>query len=41
MDGVELRLISIAHFVPPGGDGMCMGFHGWKEGDFGEDEITN
>lgn len=22
------------------GDGMCMGFHGWKEGDFGEDEIV-
>lgn len=21
------------------GDGMCMGFHGWKEGDFGEDPI--
>ena len=22
------------------GDGMCMGFHGWKEGDFGEDDIV-
>ncbi len=22
------------------GDGMCMGFHGWKEGDFGEDAIV-
>lgn len=21
------------------GDGMCMGFHGWKDGDFGEDDI--
>jgi hypothetical protein len=21
------------------GDGMCMGFHGWKEGDFGDNEI--
>lgn len=21
------------------GDGMCMGFHGWKEGDFGEYDI--
>jgi len=21
------------------GDGMCMGFHSWKEGDFGEDDI--
>lgn len=21
------------------GDGMCMGFHGWKEGDFGDDAI--
>ena len=20
-------------------DGMCMGFHGWVEGDFGEDDI--
>ena len=23
------------------GDGMCMGFHGWKDGDFGEDEICS
>jgi hypothetical protein len=22
------------------GDGMCMGFHDWKEGDFGEDNIV-
>lgn len=21
------------------GDGMCMGFHGWLEGDYGEEEI--
>lgn len=21
------------------GDGMCMGYHGWREGDFGEDNI--
>jgi hypothetical protein len=21
------------------GDGMCMGFHGWKEGDFGDEDI--
>jgi hypothetical protein len=21
------------------GDGMCMGFHGWKDGDFGEDQV--
>jgi hypothetical protein len=21
------------------GDGMCMGYHGWLEGDFGEDPI--
>lgn len=21
------------------GDGMCMGFHGWKEGDFGDTDI--
>ena len=22
--------------IAPGGDGLCMGFHGWVEGDFGE-----
>jgi len=22
------------------GDGMCMGYHGWLEGDFGEDPIA-
>ena len=22
------------------GDGMCMGFHGWKDGDFGEDDVV-
>ena len=22
------------------GDGMCMGFHGWKDGDFGSDAIV-
>ncbi|GGA82123.1 hypothetical protein [Puia dinghuensis] len=22
------------------GDGMCMGFHGWKENDFGDNELT-
>lgn len=22
------------------GDGMCMGFHGWLEGDFGSDEVA-
>lgn len=21
------------------GDGMCMGFHGWMEGDFGDDDV--
>jgi len=21
------------------GDGMCMGFHSWKEGNFGDDEL--
>jgi hypothetical protein len=21
------------------GDGMCMGYHGWKDGDFGDDAI--
>lgn len=23
------------------GDGMCMGFHGWIENDFGSDEVVN
>lgn len=22
------------------GDGMCMGFHGWREGDFGRNAVT-
>lgn len=22
------------------GDGMCMGIHGWREGNFGEDPVT-
>jgi hypothetical protein len=22
------------------GDGMCMGFHSWREGDFGEDPVA-
>lgn len=22
------------------GDGLCMGYHGWMEGDFGEDPVT-
>ena len=22
------------------GDGMCMGFHGWREGDFGENPVV-
>jgi hypothetical protein len=22
------------------GDGMCMGFHGWKEGDYGDDAVV-
>lgn len=22
------------------GDGMCMGYHGWIEGDFGEDQVA-
>ncbi|MBL8891842.1 MAG: hypothetical protein JNL67_17840 [Planctomycetaceae bacterium] len=22
------------------GDGMCMGYHGWLEGDFGEDQVV-
>jgi hypothetical protein len=22
------------------GDGMCMGYHGWLEGDFGKDPVT-
>lgn len=27
---------SIAKVNLADGDGMCMGFHGWREGDFGE-----
>ncbi len=23
------------------GDGACMGFHGWKDGDFGEDAVED
>ena len=23
------------------GDGMCMGYHGWLEGDFGEDPVAS
>jgi hypothetical protein len=23
------------------GDGMCMGFHGWREGDFGNQPLVN
>ena len=23
------------------GDGMCMGFHGWREGDYGNDAIVS
>jgi hypothetical protein len=22
------------------GDGVCMGWHGWREGDFGDDEVA-
>ncbi|MCZ7682761.1 MAG: hypothetical protein M5U28_29790 [Sandaracinaceae bacterium] len=34
--------ITLAHELdlgPPDGDGMCMGYHGWREGDFGDDPI--
>ena len=29
-----------ADFPLADGDGMCMGFHGWLEGDFGEDPVV-
>jgi hypothetical protein len=22
------------------GDGMCMGFHGWRDGDFGQNPVV-
>jgi len=34
-DGLTIRNINTFY-----GDGMCMGFHDWKEGDFGEDKIV-
>ena len=41
---VELRRSSddaVLHAVNlQDGDGMCMGFHGWMEGDFGEQPLT-
>lgn len=33
--GQHLSEVDLAH-----GDGMCMGYHGWLEGDFGTDPIA-
>lgn len=34
-DQALLGEVDLAH-----GDGMCMGYHGWKEGDFGEAPVV-
>jgi hypothetical protein len=34
-DGHPLERLELFH-----GDGMCMGFHSWLDGDFGEDPIV-
>lgn len=34
-NGRILSEVDLAH-----GDGMCMGYHGWLEGDFGQDPIA-
>lgn len=34
-DGEVLREVDLHN-----GDGMCMGYHGWLEGDFGEDDVA-
>lgn len=33
-NGVTIQELDTFH-----GDGMCMGYHGWKEGDFGVEDI--
>jgi hypothetical protein len=40
--GVELRAgdSTVAEMDLRDGDGMCMGFHGWCDGDFGEHPIV-
>lgn len=35
-DGENLQSLDLAE-----GDGMCMGFHGWREGDFGRDPVVS
>jgi hypothetical protein len=37
-DGEDDRLLSEVNLGQ--GDGMCMGYHGWIEGDYGEDPIA-
>jgi len=44
---VHLRRLAPAEFTDPvaevdlsKGDGMCMGYHGWLEGDFGKDPVV-
>ena len=34
-DSAVLNELDLAH-----GDGMCMGYHGWLEGDFGENPVA-
>lgn len=43
--GVQLRLRDADEIVatldlPEEGDGMCMGYHGWLTGDFGDDPVV-
>jgi len=45
--GVTVRLVEaqapgkvVAELDLAQGDGMCMGYHGWREGNFGDDPIT-
>ncbi len=41
--GVELinNGATLAELDLRGGDGMCMGFHGWSDNDFGKDAIVS
>ncbi len=35
-DGLPVKTLALGEE----GDGMCMGYHGWREGDFGTDPIV-
>jgi hypothetical protein len=36
LEGEEIERIDLSK-----GDGMCMGYHGWHEGDFGEEPLLD